>query len=119
MSDEIKLLGLAHVLRKVARETGATAQQLSRLQHRELVLSSADLVNRQAETLEQLAVLDAPRSVLVSQRVFRPPTVGTTVAGLGDRNLSPISTAPTALKVEPSAVSSSTPQKNPPRTAGS
>jgi hypothetical protein len=109
MSDEIKLLGLAHVLRKVARETRATAQRLSRPQHRELVLSSADLVNRQAEALEQLADLDAPRPALTPQRVFRPPTVATSVVGFGDRNLSPISTA----------ASSSTPQKNPAGEAGS
>jgi hypothetical protein len=75
MSDEIKLLGLAHVLRKVARETRATAQQLSRLQHRKVVVGCADLVNRQAEALEQLAVLHAPSPALMPRRVFRPPTV--------------------------------------------
>jgi hypothetical protein len=61
MSDEIKLLNQARILRRVARDTRSYAEELSQLQHRQIVSAYANRVDGLAAELERLASVD-PRT---------------------------------------------------------
>jgi hypothetical protein len=61
MSDEIKLLNQARVLRKVARHTRSYAKELFQAQYRQIVFAYANRVDSLADELERFASGDAGR----------------------------------------------------------
>ena len=94
MSDETKLLDHAQALRRVARESRATAQQLSQPWHREIVLSFADFASVQADELERLAVVHIAEPAPAVQRSPRTPAAEPSVPGVDPSRRSPATADP-------------------------
>jgi hypothetical protein len=70
MSDQIKLLNQARIMRSVVRQSRSTALQLSDANYRAFVLRYADLVDVQADGLERLA-LESPKSNSIARPQMR------------------------------------------------